>query len=123
MPARTEALPQGRSLKTLGLDAVKITSFAVGSLQPLWGTGNMAGLVAQLKMFRSGIHVSRVWQLVLNVWHSFPEEQSGPAGGDPWVFSALLLLLATGKHFPSLDFSFLSGSVGGGNFSGFENLC
>lgn len=87
MLARTEALPQGLLLKTSGLDEVKITSFAVGSLQPLWGTGNMAGLVAQLKMFRSGIHVSWVWQLVLKVWHSFPEEQPGPAGGDAWVFS------------------------------------
>lgn len=114
MPAGTEALPQDRSLKASGRDEVKITSFAVGSLQPLWGTGNMAGLVAQLKMFRSGIHVSRVWQLILKVWHSFPEEQPGPAGGDAWVFSALLPLVATGRHFPSLDFSFLSGSGGWG---------
>lgn len=49
MPARTEALPQGRSLKASGPEEVKITSFVVGSLQPLWGTGNMAGLVAQLE--------------------------------------------------------------------------
>lgn len=49
MPAGTEALPQGRSLKTSGRGEVKITSFAEGSLQPLWGTGNMAGLVAQLE--------------------------------------------------------------------------
>lgn len=52
MPAGTEALPQGWSLKTSGRGEVKITSFAVKSLQPLWGTGNMAGLVAQLEDVR-----------------------------------------------------------------------
>lgn len=62
--------------------------------------------------------MSRVWQLVLNVWHGFPEEPRlewpGPAGGDAWVFSAFLPLLAAGKHFPSLDFSFVSGGWGMG---------
>lgn len=53
--------------------------------------------------------MSRVWHLVFNVWHNFPRR---PEAGV--AFSPLLPLLAAGRHFPSVDFSFLGGGEGWG---------